>query len=227
MHEDQGLVRHFLSRNWSDTFCRGKSCDFLEMAMHEPATLVKLHAEFKWVITPLVSVPSSVAAEPHSRLEARGQGHRWCVARRMRSVLFPPSWCRGGLVVKSSHPESRCEAMCDGRPCEALAPSDIRARSRGHCAQLAALHWTAQGVNGSARATQARADGTAESVLESMRQTSRAALHRGSVLSLIGFGLAVRGGLSVLLSTVKREPGWRLLAGAVLMAYVLVGLVMV
>jgi hypothetical protein len=60
-----------------------------------------------------------------------------------------------------------------------------------------------------------------------MRQTSRVALDRGSKLSLIGLGLAVLGGLSLLLSTVKQEPGWRLLAGAVLLAYVLVGLVMV
>jgi hypothetical protein len=62
MHQDQGS---------SDTFCQGKSCNFLEMAKHEPATLVKLHAEFKWVITPLVSVPSSVAAEPHASCPER------------------------------------------------------------------------------------------------------------------------------------------------------------
>lgn len=47
------------------------------------------------------------------------------------------------------------------------------------------------------------------------------------MLSLIGFGLAVLGGLSLLLSTVKREPGWRLLGGAVLVGYVLVSLLMV
>ncbi len=93
--------------------------------------------------------------------------------------------------------------------------------------QMAALHWTAQGVSGIARATQARNDGAAENVLESMRQRSHVALDRGSLLSLIGFGLAVLGGLSLLLSTIKREPGWRLLAGAVVVGYVLVALVMV
>ena len=60
-----------------------------------------------------------------------------------------------------------------------------------------------------------------------MRQTSRVALDRGSTLSLIGIGLAALGGLSLLLSTVQQEPGWRLLAGGVLVGYVLLALVMI
>jgi len=88
--------------------------------------------------------------------------------------------------------------------------------------QMAALHWTAQGVSGFARATQARNDGAAENVLESMRQRSHVALDRGSALSLIGLGLAALGGLSLLLSTIKQEPGWRLLVGYVLVALVMV-----
>jgi len=93
--------------------------------------------------------------------------------------------------------------------------------------QMAALHWTAQGVGGFARVTQSRHDGAAESVLDSMRQSSQVAIDRGSTLSLIGLGLAALGGLSLLLSTVHQEPGWRLLAGAVLVGYVLVSLIMV
>jgi hypothetical protein len=93
--------------------------------------------------------------------------------------------------------------------------------------QMAALHWTAQGVSGIARAAQARNDGAPENILESMRQSSHVALERGSTLSLIGLGLAALGGLSLLLSTVQQERGWHLLAGAVLLAYVLLGLIMV
>jgi hypothetical protein len=93
--------------------------------------------------------------------------------------------------------------------------------------QLASLQWTAKGVGGAARMTQARADGATEPVLESMRQTSHAAINRGSSLGLFGLGLAALGGLSLLLSTIKREHGWRLLAGAVLVGYVLVALLMV
>jgi hypothetical protein len=93
--------------------------------------------------------------------------------------------------------------------------------------QLASLQWTARGVVGRARTTQALNEGAAENVLESMRQTAQAATDRGSELSLIGVGLAALGGLSLLLSTANEEPGWRLLAGAVLLAYLLLGLVMV
>jgi hypothetical protein len=93
--------------------------------------------------------------------------------------------------------------------------------------QIASLHWAAQGMVGTARATEARHQGAAETVLESMRQTSRAAAHHSDQLSLIGLGLAALAGLSLLLSTVNHEPGWRLLALAVLVAYVLVSLLMV
>jgi hypothetical protein len=93
--------------------------------------------------------------------------------------------------------------------------------------QFAALSATARGVSGLARATQARHDGAAEPVLESMRETAHAAIARASDLGLIGFALAVLGGLSLMLSSIKQEPGWRLLAGAVLVGYVLLSLVMV
>src|SRR5580698_27021 len=93
--------------------------------------------------------------------------------------------------------------------------------------QIASLHWAAQGMVGTARATEARHQGAAETVLESMRQTSRAAAHHSDQLSLIGFGLAALAGLSLLLSTVRQEPGWRLLALAVLIAYLLIGLMQV
>ncbi len=92
--------------------------------------------------------------------------------------------------------------------------------------QMVALHWTAKGVGGSARAVQARAAGASANDLESMRQTSRAALGLGGELSMLGLGVAVVSGLCLLLSTVKRELGWRLLAGGVLVAYVLLSLVM-
>jgi hypothetical protein len=93
--------------------------------------------------------------------------------------------------------------------------------------QFAAQQWTARGVGGFARATQARHDGAAQNVLESMRQTSHAAIQRGSILGVIGFGVAALAALSLLLSTVNREPGWRLPAGAVLLGYWLFSLMLV
>ena len=78
-----------------------------------------------------------------------------------------------------------------------------------------------------AKVPQAIADGASHEVLESLQQTSQAAFDRGSELCLIGFGLAALAGLSLLLSTVNQEPGWRLLALAVLIAYLLIGLMQV
>lgn len=85
----------------------------------------------------------------------------------------------------------------------------------------------ARGLMSRAKIPQARAEGAARSAVESLRQTSQAATDRGSELCLIGFGLAAAGALSLLLSTINHEPGWRLLALAVLIAYVLQGLILV
>jgi hypothetical protein len=93
--------------------------------------------------------------------------------------------------------------------------------------QIAAQRAISQGLIGRAKIPHAKAEGAAETVLESMRQRAHTAADRGSELSLIGLGLAALGGLSLLLSTVNQEPGWRLLAAAVLFAYVLISLIMV
>jgi hypothetical protein len=85
----------------------------------------------------------------------------------------------------------------------------------------------AQGIMARAKMAQAISEGASHETLDSLQQASQAGHDRGAQLCLIGFGLAAAGGLSLLLSTVNQEPGWRLPAFGLLLAYVLIGLIQV
>jgi hypothetical protein len=93
--------------------------------------------------------------------------------------------------------------------------------------EFASKKATAKAVMTIARRTQALHEGAASDVLESMTQQSRAALDRGIVLGLIGMGLAAASGICLVVSHARQEQGWRLLAAAVLIAYVLLWLMLV
>jgi hypothetical protein len=79
----------------------------------------------------------------------------------------------------------------------------------------------AVGMTGMARATPAIAGGVPLEVRESMKQEAKTAAHRADLLTLVSLCVASGSAVCLYVSTHKREPAWRSIPLAVLIAYVM------